>query len=333
MQSGQIRLNKVTKEWVIYAPSRRERPHDFQQKSREKQSSFLPPPDCPFCPANEHKLSSISLEIPSKHHEGWQTRVVPNKFPALTSNENTERSQDGIYVAMPGYGQHDVVIESPDHYQDIATMSTPEVETVVETYHKRYVELMQVHQNMMAIIFRNHGERAGASLTHPHSQIIVTGMVPQNVRWREQEVQRYYDLRGRCVYCDILEFERHHRRRVVQEHELFLAFVPFAADVPFEVWIMPKKHQADFGNISDLDKEGFALILKSVLTKLYEKLHDPDYNYVINTAPRYKADEPQVHWYCQIKPRLTTPAGFEMGSGINVNPSIPEADADFLNAE
>jgi UDPglucose--hexose-1-phosphate uridylyltransferase len=233
---------------------------------------------------------------------------------------------------MPGYGQHEVIIESPDHDQDLATMSIEEVETVIETYHKRYVSLMQVHKNMMAIIFRNHGMKAGASLSHPHSQMIVTGMVPQNIRVREQEAQRYYDQWQRCVYCDILEFEQHHRRRVIAENESFLAFIPFAADVPFETWIMPKEHEADFGSISAIEKSHFALILKNVLTRLYDKLSDPDYNYVINTAARYKAEEPQIHWYCQISPRLTTPAGFELGSGISINPSLPEIDADFLNS-
>ncbi len=184
---------------------------------------------------------------------------------------------------------------------------------------------------MMAIIFRNHGDRAGASLKHPHSQIIVTGMVPRHIRWREQEAQDYFDDWARCLYCDILGFEIQNRRRVVQENESFLAFVPFAAEVPFEVWIMPKNHQADFGSISDQEKSDFAAILKNVLGNLHEKLNDPDYNYVINTAARYKAEEPQVHWYCQIHPRLTTQAGYELGAGIRINPSLPELDADFLN--
>lgn len=332
MQDGHIRLNKVTREWVIYAPSRRKRPQDFQQSSRDKKSLVSRDSKCPFCPGNEHMSDSIILEISNKQHNCWQTRVVPNKYPALTPNENTHRSPHGIYLTMPGYGRHEVVVESPEHHQSIATMSPDEVEIVIETYHKRYIDLMQVHENMMAIIFRNHGVRAGASLSHPHSQIIVTGMVPRHVRWREQEAQEYFDDWAQCVYCDILKFELHDHRRIIQENESFLAFIPFAAEVPFEIWVMPKHHQADFGSICDREKVDFALILKNVLTKLYEKLNDPDYNYVINTAARYKAEEPQVHWYCQIQPRLTTPAGFEMGAGISINPSLPEADANFLNS-
>ena len=186
---------------------------------------------------------------------------------------------------------------------------------------------------MMTIIFRNHGVRAGTSLIHPHSQAIVTGMVPNHIRWREEQAQLYFDEWGRCVYCDILEFEMRNPKRVVLENPSFLAFVPFAAEVPFEIWIMPKQHQASFSQISDESKTFLARGLLDILNRLYTKLNDPDYNYIINTAPQYKAGEPQLHWYLQIRPRLTTLAGFEFGSGISINPSIPEEDADFLNAD
>src|SRR5919199_5014086 len=148
MEAGQIRLNKVTREWVIYAPSRRKRPQDFQQISRAGKSLVNREQDCPFCPGNEHMSDSIILEMSNKQHTCWQTRVVPNKFPALTPVESTQRSSEGIYLTMPGYGQHEVIIESPDHHQQIATMSVEEVEIVIETYHKRYIDLMLVHENM-----------------------------------------------------------------------------------------------------------------------------------------------------------------------------------------
>jgi UDPglucose--hexose-1-phosphate uridylyltransferase len=234
---------------------------------------------------------------------------------------------------MQGYGRHEVIIESPLHNQEIAQMFPEEVGVVIETYHRRYVELMKEHKNMMVIILRNHGLRAGTSLVHPHSQVIVTGMVPNYIRWREEEAQRYFDEWGRCVYCDILEFETQDPQRVVLENESFVGFVPYAGEVPFEIWIVPKKHQASFGQISDASKPLLAFALRDILARLYRKLNNPDYNYIINTSPQYKAEEPQLHWYLQIRPRLTTRAGFEIGSGISINPSLPETDADFLNKE
>ncbi|MCW6036966.1 galactose-1-phosphate uridylyltransferase [Spirulina subsalsa FACHB-351] len=332
MNNSHIRLNVITKEWVIFSPSRRQRPQDFQQ---DPSLHIEPPcydPHCPFCNFSEVSSEVVILEIANPQKTGWQTRVVPNKYPALTPDSKTTRQLDGIYLSMPGYGCHEVIVESPKHHLDIATMPLQEVEIVIETYHQRYYDLMVAHQNMMAIIFRNHGHKAGASLQHPHSQIIVTGMVPQHIRYAEQEAQRYYDTWSKCLYCEILAQEKRERVRMVAESNLFFAFIPFAADVPFEIWIMPKVHQADFGSISDAEKVDFASILRRVLRQLKTKLNNPDYNYVINTAARYKAEEPQVHWYCQIRPRLTTPAGFEIGSGISINPSLPESDAEYLRS-
>jgi UDPglucose--hexose-1-phosphate uridylyltransferase len=328
---SEIRQNKATKQWVIYAPARRKRPQDFQQPHKEHKSLPVFDQTCPFCPGNEHMLASIVQEIPDQGQDPWQTRVIPNKFPALTPKGGTERLTQGIYLAMPGYGQHEVIIESPYHNRDLAQMPTDEVSRVIETYHQRYVDLMQAHQNMMTLIFRNHGAQAGASLSHPHSQVIVTPIVPQYIRWREEEAQRYFDDWGRCVFCDILAFEMQDRQRVILENQSFVAFVPFAAEVPFEIWIMPKQHQASFSHLSDTEKSDLTLALHQVLVKLCQKLQDPDYNYIIHSAAQYRAREPQLHWYLQIRPRLTTPAGFEIGSGICINPSIPEEDAQFLH--
>jgi UDPglucose--hexose-1-phosphate uridylyltransferase len=332
-QMNEIRQNKATRQWVIYATARGKRPHDFRRQ-REK-SEPLPEFDqgCPFCPGNEGMLPSILMEVPGRKPNLWQVRVVPNKFPALTPEGDTGRFIKGIYVAMQGYGRHEVIIESPFHNQQIAHMSSEEVEIVIETYHRRYVDLIKEHKNMMIIIFRNHGLQAGTSLVHPHSQVIVTGMVPNYIRWREEEAQRYFDEWGRCVYCDILEFEKKEQRRIILENRSFVAFVPYAAEVPFEIWIMPKNHQSSFGRISDESKSDLAFGLRDILARLHKKLNNPDYNYIINTSPQYKADEPQLHWYLQIRPRLTTRAGFEIGSGISINPSWPEEDADFLRSE
>jgi UDPglucose--hexose-1-phosphate uridylyltransferase len=329
---NEIRQNKATKQWIIYAPARRKRPQDFQERDNERKQLPVLDKKCPFCPGNEHMLSEILMEMPLREQNCWQTRVILNKFPALTPDGDTSRFSQGIYLVMPGYGQHEVIIESPKHNRDITQMSIAEVGTLIETYHKRYIDLMRAHENMMTLIFRNRGTQAGASLNHPHSQVIVTGIVPHHIRWREEEAQRYFDEWGRCVYCDILAFEMQDRQRVILENQSFVAFIPFAAEVPFEVWIMPKKHQADFGQISNEEKSDLARVLYDILARLYIKLQDPDYNYVINTAARYKACEPQLHWYLQIRPRLTTQAGFEFGSGMTINPSIPEEDAKFLSS-
>jgi len=331
--TSEIRQNKATKQWVIFAPSRGKRPVAFKRQESKNQRLPAVDKDCPFCPGNEKSMPSIIMELPGPEGSQWQTRVVPNKFPALTSDENNVRYRRGLYLAMPGYGRHEVIIESPVHNRRITQMTPKEVGIIIETYHRRYVNVMKQNWNLMALIFRNHGRRAGTSLAHPHSQIIFTGMVPTYIRWREERAQYYFDESGRCVYCDILEQEAQERQRVISENETFLAFVPYAAEVPFEIWIMPTKHQACFSGLSDQEKPGLAAILQDCLARLQRKLNDPDYNYIINTAARYRAGEPQLHWYLQIRPRLTTQAGFEIGSGISINPSLPEEDAAFLRQD
>jgi UDPglucose--hexose-1-phosphate uridylyltransferase len=329
---SEMRQNKATKHWVIYAPERRKRPKDFQRHEERRE---LPPHDdtCPFCPRNEDMLPGIITELRLSGDDMWQTRVVPNKYPALTLQENRHRRRDGIYIAMPGFGRHEVIIESPRHNDHIARMSIEQVNSIIDTYHSRYVDLMNQHGNMMTIIFRNHGAQAGTSLLHPHSQLIVAGIVPRHMRAEEEEAQRYFDDWGRCVFCDMLDQELKDGQRIILTTDSFAAFVPYAAEGPFEIWIMPVRHRADFGAISDGEKEDLARVLRQVIAKLYTGLNDPDYNYVIKTAARYKAGEPHVHWYVQIQPRLTTRAGFEIGSGMRINPSLPEDDAAFLREE
>ena len=329
MERGEIRQDKATRQWVIYAPARRKRPKDFTRSARAAPPLPEHSAECPFCPGNEGSLPPLLLELGSSPGS-WQTRVVPNKFPALDPRGQVVRRKNGIFITMEGFGHHEVVIETPLHNRDLSVMSGPEIAAVIETYHSRFTDLMRKDGIMMTILFRNHGERAGTSLIHPHSQIIATGIVPNSIRWREEEAQRYYDEWGTCVFCDILEYELLDGARLIDQNSSFVTFVPFAAEVPFEIWIMPRRHGADFEAITDREKEELAASLAHALGRLREALQDPDYNYVLNTWARYRANEPQLHWYLQIRPRLMTPAGFEIGSGMSINPSVPEEDAAFL---
>jgi UDPglucose--hexose-1-phosphate uridylyltransferase len=329
MKKNHVRQNKVTKQWTIYSPNRDKRPRDYSHKKDRQQLPDFEA-NCPFCPGNEEMLPEIILEKKNSAGKKWQTRVVPNKFPVLVPNQSSKRIEEDIYLTMPANGRHEVIIENPKHNMDISQMSKEEIEIVIETYHKRYIEIMKEDQYMIPIIFRNHGKGAGTSLIHPHSQLIVTNFVPRHIRWRELEAQRYYDEWGKCVYCNIISFELKDEQRILSENNTMLAFVPYFAEVPYEIWIIPKKHAADFGTISEKEKKDLSRLLKKMLQKLYDKLDDPDYNYIINTAARYESEEPHVHWHLRIMPKLSTPAGFEIGSGISINSSLPEEDAAYL---
>jgi len=231
---------------------------------------------------------------------------------------------------MDGVGIHEVVIGSPIHNQLFPLTEDKQVEEVLLAYRERYLALREDPRIKLIIIFKNHGQAAGTSLEHTHSQIVGTAVVPSNIRKKLQEAARYYDDRGRCVYCDSIQEELNFEKRIVMDTEKFVVIQPFASRVPFETWIIPKEHQASFGLISVEDSKRFAKVLKKTLFRLYSKLNDPAYNFVIHTSPIKDEQEDYYHWHLQIIPRLTTPAGFEMGSGIYINVSFPEETAKYL---
>jgi len=329
----QLRQDPTTKEWVIIAAERAKRPDNFR-KIKPTIDKPVYREDCPFCPGNEHLTPPETLAYRSggpPNSKGWWVRVIPNKFPALSPEGSLERKEEkGFFRMMDGVGVHEVVIGSPIHNQLFPLNEDKQVEEVLLAYRERYLALREDPRIKLIIIFKNHGEAAGTSLEHTHSQIVGTAVVPSNIRKKLDEAARYYDDHGRCVYCDSIQEELNFKKRIVMDTEKFVVLQPFASRVPFETWIVPKEHQASFGLISIDDSKRFAKVLKTTLLKLYTKLNDPNYNYVIHTAPVKDEQEDYYHWHLQIIPRLTTPAGFEMGSGIYINVSFPEETAQFL---
>jgi UDPglucose--hexose-1-phosphate uridylyltransferase len=329
----QLRQDPTTKEWVIIATERAKRPHEFRmdRPAVEKRSYEK---GCPFCPGNENLTPHERLGYRSSgpaDSKGWWLRVVPNKFSALTPEGSLQRREEKrFFRMMDGVGIHEVVIESPVHNQVLPLMEDKQVEEVLLAYRERYLALREDPRIKLVIIFKNHGLAAGTSLDHPHSQLVGTSVVPSNIRKKLEEAARYYDDHGCCVYCDLVKEELSFEKRIVTDTERFVVLQPFASRFPFETWIIPKEHQASFGLISIEDSKRFARILKATLFKLYSKLNNPDYNYVIHTAPFKDEMEDYYHWHLQIIPRLTTPAGFEMGSGIFINVSYPEETTQFL---
>jgi UDPglucose--hexose-1-phosphate uridylyltransferase len=328
--ANEMRYNPVTGEWVIYATARRARPDEMQPRTGFGSPASSYEPSCPFCPGNEHMLPGILLEL-RNDAGGWKVRVVPNRYPALTPEGNSTETLHGVYRVMKGIGHHEVIIESQYHDSPIGSLSPADAEFVIEAYHRRYRELAARSGIRTVFVFRNHGAKAGTSLTHPHSQIIATGLVPQSMLTRRRQALSHLKTSSRCMFCHILEGETHDRRRILFQNDHFVYFVPYAAETPCEIWIVPKTHRANFGDISDDEKTGLAEALQSALALIRNKLNDADYNFVIHSMPFADTIEaPALHWHVQIQPRLTTPAGFEMGSGIRINPSLPEADAAFL---
>ena len=325
----EIRQNPATKEWVIIATERAKRPEDFVSGEKKKR---LPrrSRNCPFCPGNEDQTPK---EIYSNRDSSgkWSLRVVPNKFPALIPEGTPVREEEGnFFRKMPGIGEHEVIIETPSHNDTMGTYDEEKLFEIVAAYHLRYRKLSEDSRFKLIKIFRNQGAAAGTSLEHPHSQIVATPVVPIHIRHLLEEATRFFDDHGECVFCRMIEMELKEKVRVVLQEHGFLVVEPFASRVPFETWIIPLQHHATFGEVDAMELKGFAGVLGDVMRRFRTMLNEPAYNMVIRTAPIGEEGEDYYHWHAQIIPRLTTPAGFELGTGVYINTNLPEESAAFL---
>jgi len=325
----EIRQNLATKEWVVIATERAKRPEDFVSKKKtltENKSARVD--TCPFCPGNESQTPPEVFRISDE--KGWLIRVTPNKYSALNQSGERIRCFNGINRLMTGVGFHEVVIESPLHNTTTALLPIQQVELIFKTYKSRILELYKDERIELIIPFKNHGESAGTSLEHPHSQIIALPLIPHPVRTRIEEAVRYFDDNGECVHCKMIQDEICCNQRLIFNSKYFVSFIPYAAFSPFHIWIYPKKHNSSYSSITDEEIQDLAIVMKTTLLKLYKGLGDPDYNYVIRTAPKDEGNNEALHWYVSLIPRITKSAGFELGSGMYINTSLPEKSAEFL---
>lgn len=324
-----LRKDPIVGRWVIIATSRARRPHDFDTTPTRNRSRF-----CPFCEGNEDATPGeiIAYRNPGtqRNGPGWRVRVIPNKFPALEIEGELNKRGEGIYDMMRGVGAHEVIIESPRHLISTSELSEEQLREVLWAYRDRLVDLKKDPRLVYGMIFKNVGAAAGASLEHSHSQLIVTPIVPINV-WEEMTGSlEFYNYRGRCVYCDMIQQELATERRIVLDTPSYVAFCPFASRFPFETWILPKNHSSHFENIQKNGIEDLAAVLRQVIGKVEAALDQPAYNYIIHTAPFDTQELAHYHWHIEIIPSLTKTAGFEWGTGFYINPVPPEQAAAFL---
>lgn len=327
----ELRQNVATREWVIISTERAKRPEDFKNKKVKKDvPSHID--SCPFCTGNETLTPPELFRIPD-NAPSWSVRVTPNKFAALTDVGNKDVWKlNGIMSKANGVGHHDVIIDSPRHNGYIPTLTSTDMNNLFSAYVRRFKEVSQDPRTEHVIIFKNHGKNAGTSLEHPHTQIVALPVVPSHVRQRIEEAMQYYDSHGQCVFCTIRDEELKLSDRVIHDSEHFTALVPYAAYSPFNIWVIPKRHAASFGDISQNEISDLAKIMKIIISKLHFGLDDPDYNYIIRTVPVGGCNSKYFHWYIDIVPRLTKMAGFELGTGMFINVSLPEENAAFLRS-
>ena len=328
---SELRQDPTTKEWVIIAPERAGRP---QEKPKIKRAEELPDWDanCPFCPGHEARTPDEVFRIPNgSRNSTWAVRVVLNKFPALTLETDVARREEGHFSRkFGGFGAHEVIIESPSHNTSMALMTYEHVEKVLTAYQQRYNALKQNHQLNFITIFKNHGWASGTSLIHPHSQLVATPIMTPYYNLRFDIAHDYHaDTRG-CLYCELLAEELEKKERIVTQTKQFAVFHPYASRVPWETWIIPKEHRASFGLVPTSSLAELATVVKDTLFCLYHVLDNPAYNLMIDTSTTVDEEDPYYHWHIRITPRVTTIAGFEIGSGIYISTALPEKTAKLM---
>ncbi|MEJ2007236.1 MAG: galactose-1-phosphate uridylyltransferase [Acidobacteriota bacterium] len=326
----ELRKDPITGRWVIIATERAKRPSDFvRDKVQIRGSGF-----CPFCYGNEAKTPPEIIAYRSdgslRNSPGWSLRVVANKFPALGIEGSLNRQGEGLFDKMSGIGAHEVIIETPDHQKTLAMLSQQQIEDVLWAYRDRILDLKKDRRFKYIMIFKNHGEAAGASLEHTHSQLIALPVVPKRVHEETDGAREYFNFKERCIFCDIIRQESESGIRVIADSPEFIAVAPFAPRFPFEIWIIPHVHQSAFEDSQKQEFEQLAVMLKDMLMRLDKVLDYPAYNYIIHTSPIPESPNDHYHWHLEIMPKLTKIAGFEWGTGFHINPTPPEESAKFL---
>jgi UDPglucose--hexose-1-phosphate uridylyltransferase len=326
----ELRRDVVSGRWVIIATERAARPTDFT-RGREPVASDRD--RCPFCPGREDQTPPEIYAVRdsgTRDGPGWKVRVVPNKYPALRIEGELVAEGAPLFERMDAVGAHEVIVETPEHDTHLGLLPADHVAEVLRAYRERYVDLDRDPRFQYALLFRNHGRTAGASLSHPHSQLIALPVLPRRVEEELEVARRYFAEHARCLYCEVAAEEMRRGERVVYENDAFLAYEPHASRFPFETWVLPKFHQASFGALGDEELPALAEVLGSALHKLHVALENPPYNFIVHSAPYASLPEHLYHWHIEIMPRLTSVAGFEWGTGFYINVVPPEHAAGFL---
>ena len=326
---AELRKDPVTGRWVVISTERQKRPSDFKLET----SPLHPGAACPFCEGNEDKTPPEVLAYrhgTPPNSRGWDVRVVPNKFPALRVEGTLDRQGVGLFDRMNGIGAHEVIIETPDHQQTLASLSEPAIERVLCAWRDRVLDLKQDRRFRYILVFKNQGASAGASLDHAHSQLIALPIVPWQVREELNGARQHYLTKERCVYCDILRQEVREQQRVISENADFVAVAPYASRFPFETWLLPRQHGALYEESPREQYATLARMLKDTLGRMNRALLAPAYNLIVHSSPFSENAGEYYHWHVEIMPRVTNVAGFEWGTGFYINPTGPEEAARVL---
>lgn len=350
----ELRFHMLTGDFVIIATERAKRPSEFRAAQLDEGPVREHDPKCPFCPGNEGQTPPeiyALREGTAANEQGWKVRVVPNKFPALLPLAQIHPSEvqglssslgdsPGVgdaemYWQIPSVGAHEVVIESPRHDGTLGTYSIDEIVSILEVLRDRSLVLYDRKEIKYVQIFRNWGKLGGASLSHPHFQIMGLPVVPPRIVNETSRFRLYEHKTKRCLICDLIERELEKDERVVAQTDAFVTLCPYASEFSFETALVPRKHSASvFGSTAGFIRE-LAQALSDLFARYERSFSSLSYNLIfhdLHDLGRDKSNAP-FHGHIHVYPRLNVEAGLELGAGVHINPSPPEAAAQQLRTQ
>ncbi len=333
---SELRQDLVCGDWIILSTERAKRPvslrgkpHELIKKSVSQRRKPTPIGDCPF---EDLKKSGNWPPVEMQPNEkDWKVAVIPNKYPALRhSNNCAVPFKTGPYKLFGGIGHHELVV-TRDHKKNLAHSTKKEGVEIFEVIQKRYRELKKDNCMVYTSTFFNWGQSAGASLYHPHYQMITLPIIPPNINHSLNGSANYFKKHRRCVHCEIVKFEEDNKKRIIAKNSAAIAVAPFVSRQPFEIRIFPRQHQPYFENTPIARLKGIVSVLQTALRKVEKNLRDPDLNFFIHTSPlKNQARYKHYHWHMEIVPKISTLAGFELGTGVDINVVDPDAAAAIL---
>lgn len=334
---SEYRQDPLSRRWVIIGSDRASRPNEFIEDPVRRQ-----PLPCPFCFGHENETPPDVARYTNGSPDRWLVRVVPNKFPALTPDESvcnkceplasgrgeTSRSAGSI----PGFGCHEVIIESPRHVASFAELTAAEAELVFLAYRDRILTLKGEGQYRYVQVFKNVGAGAGASLEHVHSQLVGLPGIPEVVAQELASCREHYAQSGTPLVADLLGQELAAGERIVATTANFVALCPYASRFPYETWILPRRAEPSYEAADPGEFGELARLMQDVIGRIERAAGGAPYNCVLHTQPFDTSADDHYHWHIEIIPRLTKVAGFEWGTGCFINPFHPEMAAEHLRS-
>ncbi len=334
---SELRFDLISKDWVVIATGRARRPETFKKEKRKTEE--LSSQKCPFCKIATQEAPTLifsngrKVSLKQGIPKNWTTISIPNKYPAFIPYPKLEERKEGeFYQKMNAAGFHEVVV-TRDHQKSLGQFKIEEVKEVIDVYQQRYLDLMKENFVNYVSIFHNHGLGAGASISHPHSQIITIPLIDVDLNKALLNSENYYKKTGKCIYCQMNNWEQKVKKRIVFENEKFLVICPFASKSAFQLIISPKEHSPYFEKATQEEKWQLAEAFQVALKKLYRGLNDPAYNFYLHTAPCDGKKYPYYHWHWTILPKTAVWAGFELGARMEISTIEPEKAAAYLRSQ